>query len=327
MVDGEGGIQQGVNQRSCPNCGAPVSLDAKECPECGAEMAPKFEPGYACPVCASSRYAPESGDLARCLDCGNVYYRVEERGWLEGWRWKFFLGLAFIIIGNFGFALISYLHNVARWSPLGDMYLGYGWLDQFLGALGVVIFGVGVVLFGLSFKRERTLDCPSCGTSVSESELLPEPDVEEEAEEKEVKEALVALEAPVECPNCGSQVTIYDEVCPSCGVSFAPAPEEEVKEERFERVEEKAMSTEAGIEPELLETLEALEEELEEKVSIESERVKMIEPLEETAPKTGTELDEIEAREIEGIECPVCGVMADKNAKDCPVCGTKLGGD
>ncbi|MBI5000125.1 MAG: zinc ribbon domain-containing protein [Euryarchaeota archaeon] len=299
----------------CPKCEAELPLDTTECPGCGTKVEPKYRPGHVCPVCGSDKYTPESGDLVKCNECGNVYVRADdEEGILKGWKWKFWLGLAFIAIGDFGFALASYLHNVARWSPIGDMYLGYGWLDTLLGAVGITLFALGVVLFGWAFRREKTVECPSCGEVIFEHELKVEE--EREADKDEIDKALEEIESVIECPNCGENCTLFDTSCPNCGMALS--------EEGASPAEEKLGDIEPGLDDTLPKD-KAFEDALIKDIeSAADETVATQEPAVEE--KILESLESLEPKDIEGVECPSCGIMVGKDAGECPVCGTKLGG-
>ena len=205
----------------CETCGTALSDDGK-CPECQPpEEGAKASDG--CPLCGSKSYTKESGDLVSCSGCGNVYVKKDFEPEGQNWKWKFWIGLVFILVGNVGVALGSYIHNVFRWSPLGRMYLGYGWLDQMVGVVGIVIFILGLILFAWSFKREREVQCPSCKVIIRESQFdIYEPEEEEEELPKEVavKSALDEIGEMVECPSCGASVSMFDTSCPSCGTLF-----------------------------------------------------------------------------------------------------------
>ena len=299
----------------CPKCDAELPLDATECPSCGSKVEPKYRPGHVCPVCGSDKYTPESGDLVKCNECGNVYVRAdEEDGILKGWKWKFWLGLAFIAIGDFGFALVSYLHNVARWSPIGNMYLGYGWLDTMLGALGIVLFALGVILFGWAFRREKTLECPSCGEVIFEHELKAEE--VKEADRAEIDKALEEIESVIQCPSCGANCTLFDTVCTNCGAALSEegTPSAEEKLGDVEPGMDDTLPKDKAFEDALIKDIESAAEE-----PVAPEQSVMEEKILES-------LESLEPKDIEGVECPSCGIMVGKDASEGPVCGQKLGG-
>ena len=66
------GMGQGMNQRSCPNCGSLVSASSKFCPNCGFNFpAPEGPPAPAgtskfCPNCGS----PITSGSKFCNSCG-----------------------------------------------------------------------------------------------------------------------------------------------------------------------------------------------------------------------------------------------------------------
>lgn len=345
----------------CPVCGVLVDQNATECPACGEVFAvddvdqnqdvqdiqevPPEEAGESeeppeetndvtspedisetCPLCGGNRYSPESGDLVSCLDCGNVYTKQFPAGGTENsWKWKFWIGLVFILIGDFGFALASYLHNVYRWSPLGDLYLGYGWMDSLLGAVGVIIFIIGLILFAWSFKRERVVQCPNCKVHMLESDLLPPP--EDEEDEVTLEGVIEDLEEEVlECPNCGASTGIFDKECPSCGVPF------EVVEDVVEMDEHAEVFTEDDVQlsdgPVIEESVVG-EELIEEQVIMESLEYK---EEQDEIEDNGTMalLDEMESEleldEDGHTECPGCGTIIDGNDPECPICGEQING-
>ena len=175
----------------CPDCDSQLSEDGS-CPEClPPEISDEATDG--CPICGSGSFTVESGDLVSCGDCGNVYIRKEYGGAEQSWKWKFWVGLVFIVVGDIGIALGSYVHNVLEWSPLGSMYLGYGFLDQLVGIVGIVLFVVGLILFAWSFKREREVQCPSCKVIVLEEQLT-----EAEEEEEDIIPEELAVESALE---------------------------------------------------------------------------------------------------------------------------------
>ena len=307
----------------CEECGKELPKGASGCPECGAVLK---EPTYAphedicCPVCGSKHYTVETGDLVKCNDCGNAYAlpRPDPEGFFKGWKWKFWIGLTFIVVGDFGFALASYVHNVLKWTFLGDMYLGYGWIDSLLGILGIVLFAVGILLFAWSFKREREVKCDSCGVYIMESELVPTKEPTTAPTEDAVKDALSKIEEELTCPNCHKTVTLFDEKCDNCGQILIELTTTET-EMTFERVETETIAPEPeanGDGRKSYESVESLEPQPEMENGGESVEKFILQDLEEIESKD----------EAVGVECPSCGIMADKNATECPVCGTELNG-
>ncbi len=306
---------------TCPKCGGEIPDGVKDCPACAkAKSHDHGDDDHAtCPVCGSFHYSAQTGDLVKCDDCGNAYVLVKpSEGFFTGWKWKFWIGLTFIIVGDFGFALASYVHNVLKWTFLGDMYLGYGWIDSLLGVLGVVLFAVGIVLFAWSFKREREVKCDSCGVYIMENELIPTEEPRTAPSEDSVKEALSQIEEELACPGCGKTVALFDEKCPSCGQILV----ELTMEENFESVEPQDVAPapefpQNGNGEKLYNTIESLDENSpsaqDEGVSVE----KFI-------------MDDLEKMEAEhapvGKDCPECGITADKDATECPVCGASLKG-
>ena len=226
----------------CNSCDAALNPDDEACGECGEpvpEIPKEAEKSDGCPSCGSEEYTAQKSDMVSCNNCGNVYLKDDL---LDGpdtsWKWKFWGGLILILVGDFGFAFVSYIHNVARWSPLGEMYLGYGRLDSMLGAVGVIIFIVGLFLFAWSFKRDREVDCPSCGVHIRESDLLPVPEEEEPETEVRISDVMGEIEDVAECPQCSAPTSIFDIECSVCGVEFdTEGFDEEILDDEFSKIE------------------------------------------------------------------------------------------
>lgn len=292
---------------------------------------PEMVSSEGCPICGSKKFSVESGDLVSCDDCGNVYIKKEELLPPEhNWKLKFWVGLIFIIIGDIGVALGSYVHNVYRWSPLGDLYLGYGWLDQAVGIVGIVLFILGLILFAWSFKRDRTVTCPSCKVLIREIELLPFKEEEVGEAEPEAEDIETTVEEIGECPHCGAQVSVYDTICPSCESPIESQMETTVTEETYEEILPEEPEVEGGPEEvtdasELSETemiMESLEY-LEEEVQAEEQEVP-------AANNNGLEalreLEEEFGGTEEEITCPECGMLIEAEETNCPICGAKITG-
>jgi len=333
---------------TCTGCDQPLPPDVTECPECGTKVEEEagLVPSEGCPICGSVLYSIESGDLVSCDDCGNVYTKKEYAGPpKQNWKIKFWLGLIFIIVGDLVVALGSYIHNVARWSPLGEMYLGYGWMDQMVGIIGIVLFLLGLILFSWSFKRDREVECPSCKIVITEGELLPIPEEDEEEAEPEPEAIETAMEEigdVGECPNCGEQVSIFDEMCPNCETPLEITQEveefeEEIIEEMPPEAEEAPLPEEPVAEGEpaepeyvsgseldetqmVLESLELIEEEVDE---VDEDGLRALEELE--AEFEISSLDEA-AGSKEETTCPECGMIIENGSKNCPICGIELPG-
>ncbi len=336
-----------LDKNTCEGCGASLGSDDVACEKCGDAVGEVAE-GDVCPSCGSKDYTLQKGDLVSCDNCGNVYIHENKiDGPDNSWKWKFWGGLILILVGDFGFALASYLHNALRWSPLGDMYLGYGWMDSMLGGLGVVIFIVGLVLFAWSFKRDREVDCPSCGVHIKESDLLPIPDEDEIEPEDEIKlsDVMGEIEDVAECPQCGAPSTIFDIECSDCGALFDTEEfdediiEDEFMEDEFtDDVISETIIEEEVVEEEIAEIEELTEEqmiidslELKDDSALEPETEiplngKSQEVLEEMESELELDEDGLDLGEDSGYECPECSSVIDKGAKECPVCGNSMAG-
>lgn len=303
-------------QEFCQGCDTELNEDGV-CPMCSPPVQQE-DASDGCPICSSANFTVESGDLVSCADCGNVYIRKEYGGAEESWKWKFWVGLIFIIIGDLGVALGSYVHNVVGWSPLGSMYLGYGWIDQSVGIIGIILFILGLILFAWSFKREREVQCPSCKVIVQEGQLT-EIEMEEEEELPEdmaVETALEAIGEVVECPSCGAEVSMFDTSCATCGVLFEV---EEGFEDEFEEDEDQEPA-EPGM---ILSASEIDENEM------------IMESLELEGPEVNGEsleaLDELESaiedtpdEPMDAQTCPECGAIVGKGLDTCPGCGAAM---
>ncbi len=324
-VQEDSGLEVSEAVDHCPDCGSQYTEDGS-CPGC-LPLEIDDEATDGCPICGSGRFTVESGDLVSCGDCGNVYIRKEYGGAEQSWKWKFWVGLVFIIVGDIGVALGSYVHNVVQWSPLGNMYLGYGWMDQLVGIVGIVLFIVGLVLFALSFKREREVQCPSCKVIVLDSQLTEAEDEEEEIipEELAVESALEEIDEIVECPSCGAEVSMFDTSCQGCGAIFE-------MEDDFELEEDGPLETEDLVEePEGPMELKHGSELDENEMVMESLELDGPEVSEELNGDTQNALNELESAidtsledEMEIVTCPSCGAMVGKGLDTCPGCGEPI---
>lgn len=304
----------------CEECGEKLSVEGI-CPKCSQEEISEGKDG--CPVCGNKSYSIQSGDLVSCVGCGNVYVREPFTPAEQNWKWKFWVGLIFILVGNVGVALGSYIHNVLRWSPLGAMYLGYGWFDQLVGAIGIVLFILGLLLFAWSFKREREVTCPNCKVTVRESQLsVYEPEEEEEVPESlAVKSALDEIGETAECPSCGTSVSIFDTVCGNCGAVFdmevAPVSEsDDLPELKEDSKPGRRYSASELDEDEMVMSsleLEAPEDEIE----LNGNGLKALSELE-------TAFEESLSEKSTGVSCPTCGAIVGRGLDTCPGCGETI---
>lgn len=303
---------------SCEECDSPLAKDGS-CPTCSPmEMAADGSDG--CPLCSSTEFSVESGDLVSCSGCGNVYVRAEFEPPTQNWKWKFWIGLVFILVGNVGVALGSYVHNVARWSPLGNLYLGYGWIDQFVGVIGIVLFILGLILFAWSFKREREVQCPSCKVIVREGQLTEfEPEEEEELPESvAVESALEEIGEMAECPSCGASVSMFDTSCSNCGEVFdiemdlekaADVTAEETGPTKY------LSASELNEEEMVMDSLEL--ETPQDEMELNGNGLAALNELESA-------FEQSLAEKSGGMACPTCGATVGKGMKSCPGCGEAL---
>ena len=231
-----------------------------------------------------------------------------------------------MVLCDIGIALGSYVHNVVQWSPLGNMYLGYGWMDQLVGIVGIVLFVVGLLLFAWSFKREREVQCPSCKVIVLENQLTEAEDEEDDIipDELAVESALEEIDETVECPSCGEVVSMFDTSCESCGVMFEM--EDEFDEEPVEA--EDLLEEPTDAEPTEIKHGSELDEN---EMVMESLELDGPEESVELNGDTKNALDELESAidtsledEMEIATCPSCGAMVGKGLDTCPGCGEPI---
>ncbi len=108
---------------SCPMCGEPVPADAIECPNCE-------EP-----------FSPEA--------FGAKTSNKEKKS-----KQLFWLGLILVLVGGPGIALGSWLHDVLYISIANyDNFLSFGWVNQMVSAVGIIILIVGIILLILSLPK------------------------------------------------------------------------------------------------------------------------------------------------------------------------------
>jgi len=302
----------------CGECDSTLSIDGT-CPTCSPiEMAADGSDG--CPICGSKEFSVESGDLVSCSGCGNVYVRDEFEPPSQNWKWKFWIGLFFILIGNVGVALGSYVHNVARWSPLGAMYLGYGWIDRFVGIVGIVLFILGLLLFAWSFKREREVQCPSCKVIVRESQLtefIPEEE-EELPESVAVESALEEIGEMAECPSCGASMSMFDTSCGNCGEVFDIEMdfEKDTRDATDETGPDRFLTASEIDEDEMV--MDSLELEIpQDEMNLDGDGFNALNELE-----SAFELSL--AEKSTGVACPTCGATVGKGLDTCPGCGEPI---
>ncbi len=349
------GFVEDPEEEFCTVCDASLIPGDEVCGECGEPVpvptVSKEEEADGCPSCGAKEFTAQKNDMVSCNNCGNIYLKDDQ---LDGpdtsWKWKFWGGLIMILVGDFGFAFVSYVHNVARWSPLGEMYLGYGRMDSMLGAVGVIIFIVGLFLFAWSFKRDREVDCPSCGIHIRESDLLPVPEEEEETKtDIRISDVMEEIEDIAECPQCGAPTSIFDIECSVCGVEFdTEGFDEEILDEDFSEIEVgegefieevtveetvEVINGEFDEESLIMDSLELKEEELEEPVVEDPDAPDNLELLESME----SDLDIDDASLGEGLdknlgdvpklatfECPECDSAIEPGSKECPVCGSYI---
>ena len=67
-------------------------------------------------------------------------------------RIMFYAGIVLIVLGALGFAIGSYLHDLLHVPIIGEAYTIFGPINVQFALVGVVLFFVGLVLFGLSLR-------------------------------------------------------------------------------------------------------------------------------------------------------------------------------
>ncbi len=103
-------------------CGAAVPEGADECPKCE-------EP-----------FTPEAFEKA---------LEKEEKGS----KWLFISGVILVLIGGPGVALGSWLHDLLEIPVGGDAFTVFGWLNQLVSIVGIIILVVGIILLILSLPK------------------------------------------------------------------------------------------------------------------------------------------------------------------------------
>jgi hypothetical protein len=104
-------------------CGSNVPDDAEECPKCG-------EP-FTAEALASTTEKAERGS-----------------------KGLFIAGVILCLLGGPGVALGSYIHDVLGISIAGyDNFESFGWANQLVSTVGIIILVVGIILLILSLPR------------------------------------------------------------------------------------------------------------------------------------------------------------------------------
>jgi predicted nucleic acid-binding Zn ribbon protein len=106
----------------CPMCGAPVPDNAVECPSCEEPF-------------SQEAFEKKDEDVKRS-------------------KLMFFVGVLLVLIGGPGFAGGSYLHDLLR-IPIGsyDAFEVFGWVNQLVAAVGIIILVIGIIFLLLSLPR------------------------------------------------------------------------------------------------------------------------------------------------------------------------------
>ena len=110
---------------ACPMCGADVPEGAKECPKCE-------EP-----------FTPEAFKVSD-----------EERGSKK----LFWAGVILVLIGGPGVSLGSWLHDLLKIPIGGDAFTVFGWLNELVSIVGIIILVVGIILLILSLPKINRAD-------------------------------------------------------------------------------------------------------------------------------------------------------------------------
>lgn len=113
---------------SCPMCGELVPANAIECPNCEEPFSPE----------AFKRKASDDEKSTKRL---------------------FWLGIILVLVGGPGIALGSWLHDVLYISIANyDNFESFGWANQMVSAIGIIILVVGIVLLILSLPKIQSED-------------------------------------------------------------------------------------------------------------------------------------------------------------------------
>ena len=108
---------------SCPMCGEPVPANAIECPNCEEPFSPEA-------------FGAKTSDKEKSS------------------KRLFWLGLILVLVGGPGIALGSWLHDVLYISIANyDNFLSFGWVNQMVSAVGIIILVIGIILLILSLPK------------------------------------------------------------------------------------------------------------------------------------------------------------------------------
>lgn len=115
-------------ESSCPMCGEPVPANAIECPNCEEPFSPEA-------------FGQKSSDKEKAP------------------KRLFWLGFILVLIGGPGIALGSWLHDVLN-IAIGDYdnFASFGWANQMVSAVGIIILVVGIILLILSLPKIQSDD-------------------------------------------------------------------------------------------------------------------------------------------------------------------------
>ena len=140
----------------CPVCGAIIPADAKVCPECGAVFEEEEEEGGV-ELEEEEETEEEFGE-----EEGEYGEEEENEGEVKpakADKRMFWAGLITLLIGSQGIALGSLVHNTLKigthdsgWG--NPSYKVYGYLDQIVGIVGIIITLIGIFLLIMYMKKQ-----------------------------------------------------------------------------------------------------------------------------------------------------------------------------
>jgi len=163
----------------CPVCDAQIPIDAEKCPLCSAIFKTHImeEPSTShreekttafCPICD----AQISLGTEKCPNCGLDFKTatmeevvkkqqppiaeepkpVDKFKNLRRDKILFYLGIILMLVGGYGLAFGSWLHDVLRVPIMGDSYDAFGWINVYFTIAGVIVLFIGMAFLLLSLR-------------------------------------------------------------------------------------------------------------------------------------------------------------------------------